>query len=127
MSPDQVIDIIIKNTEGYDNVSREVVVTLVLKHIADGHAHIFNYGKVVFLVSAHDEYPAVHLYSMDGGSGLFEAGRKFMREVWDVVECDKLIAPIANDKVKKFAERFGWKPSDMMHVTGHQVFWIERP
>lgn len=127
MTPDEVIDIIVKNTDGYDDVSKEVVVTLVLKHIAEGHAHIFNYGRVVFLVSAYDEYPAVHLYSMDGGLGLLSAGRQFMSDVWEVVGGDRLIAPIANPKIRRYALRFGWKPSDMMHITGHQVFWIERP
>lgn len=127
MTPDEVIDIIAKNIEGYDNVSKEVVITLVLKHIAEGHAHILNYGNTVFLVSAYDEYPAVHLYSIDGGMGLLSAGRKFMDDVWSVVSSDRLIAPIANPKIKRYAQRFGWKPSDMNHVTGHQVFWIERP
>lgn len=121
------IDIITKKVspEGF-NIPREVLVSHVLGQVEGGTTRLFHYHPVVFTVSLIPEYPVVHIYSDEAGHGLLRAARQFMRDVWEEVDHNVLVAPILSKGVKSLAKRVGWKTSNRWYPTGHELFIIER-
>jgi len=122
------IDIITKKVSTEDMpIPREVVVDYALRQVREGEVIVFHYHPVVFTVGMCPEYPVVHMYADNSGHGLLRATRTFMKDVWEQVSHDYLIAPILSRGVKALVRKVGWTTTNEWHPTGHETFIIERP
>lgn len=109
------------NPEGFD-IEQSVLADILIDNL--GNCHVFQYGKIVFTVDKKTQM--IHLYADCSGSDILRAGRLFMRDVWENTGFDFLTAVILNERVKKYASRFGWKPSKKLIRTGHQIYYVAR-
>lgn len=113
------------NTEGW-NIPQKTLANMALARIKAQADKVFRVGNVVFTVANDPRKPVVHIYSVDDGSGFLRSCRKFMERVWKETRHPVLMAPIADKRVMKLAEKFGWKAAGKT-ASGHTVYLVERP
>lgn len=111
--------------EGFE-IAREALLADFYHKLASGELVLYQHGATVFTVSADPHWPSVHMFTLDGPVGLLAAGRAFMRDVWDLVLHDFLLAPVLNEKLGKSISYFGWRPCGILPATGHVVYRIDR-
>lgn len=95
-------------------------------HLFDaGQYRVLRYGDTVMLFRLMGDAWVAHLHALNSGHALLKHIRQGCRDVWAVIEDDKLFAPVMNPVIKRILVRAGWT-SEGMCTPVHELFKLER-
>jgi hypothetical protein len=123
------IDIILSRLDDDGTgVPIDLLAEYILGRIESGQDLVLEISGVVFTVSTEPECPTVHMFSIGVGSSLLPIGRRFMREVWSIIDHPWLIAPVKKrGLVRVMIRKLGWQWSGVVTSTGHYILLARRP